>query len=450
MCDCKGKCATVRCLCRKGHHFCNNNCSCRGRCQNSSSRPVSSVQGNPMRNIHTERQARDADLRAMQLALQHLQQFPPNTPISKIIPSANGNIKGSNVAQAVQAAVQAVNPMSASSISGFPENQYDYVQQTAQAMLACSVCCTPLSNNTSVTLSCGHNIHVACVPTSNDGSREAECPVCTALFSVANNNSTTTEKKTDPAFDAPSFRPINTLFAQRPTVVDNAANHLVLLTQKDLCMWTEAELMMWMQHFRNGHYRPIQPVFRHVSGFDVANIVDDDFRAHINHLFKDEPSRALVAISCWRQLRTYMRVPPPCPVPKPSRRRKRAPLSFGSMLQILNQWQINIDTGLSESSASRMLQDERVCRTTLRSWRHISKLAVDHGIDLASGQHSPRGVSLSYVHKLIAQQVATKKKQEENPPPAFSPSASSQQSQQSAVSQSVKVQPKITHPQMQI
>lgn len=179
------------------------------------------------------------------------------------------------------------------------------------------------------------------------------------------------------------------------------------LLQKDLSLWTDTELAIWLQKFNNGHFRNLVPIFRYVTGFDIATITDDDFRLHINHRFKDEPSGVLLALSCWRQLRSYAKAPamvtppPAAPPPKLTRRRKRSPMSFGSMLHVLAEWQALIDQGVSESSAARMLQDERVCRTTLRSWRHILQLAQEHKIDLASEKHVGHTISLSYVHKLI-------------------------------------------------
>lgn len=414
MCDCKGKCATVRCRCRKGQQFCSRNCACNGRCQNIMSQQVSN-KNNSNANLQAER--------AMQLALHHLQQFPQT--MNKLTPmNVNHAVTGLNSGQT----------------KGMTNNQHMTFagpHQFKQAVfLACPMCATPVVNGPSLSLPCGHNIHIACLPSSDQIS--TKCPVC-ALYSMTAIQDNLSQKGiSDPAFDTPTF--MSAVFppvSSRPAV-DATTMQLAMIVQKDLSLWTEAELVTWMQHFHNGHYRSIQLVFRHVSGFDVANIMDDDYRAHIHQMFQNEPSRAIVALSCWRQLRTYMHSAAPEPAPKPSRRRKRPTLNFGTMLRILHQWQTNIDSGQSESSAARMLQDERVCRTTLRSWRHISKLASDHNIDLTSAPHAAHSVSLSYVHKLIAKpnrvtaESRTPPVKSRTPPPTSLPSSLSSTSASAA------------------
>lgn len=415
MCDCKGKCATVRCLCRKLRQFCSRNCACNGRCQN-----IMFQQASNQNNMNTNLQAE----RAMQLALHQLQQFPQT--MNKLTPMHVNHV------------VTGLNSGQRTSMTNSQQMTFAGPQQFKQTVfLACPICATPVVNGPSLSLPCGHNIHLACLPSSN--KIPPECPVC-ALYSMNTIQGHSSQKEiSDPAFDTPTcmpavFRPVSSTPA-----VDATTLRLAMIVQKDLSLWTEAELVAWMQHFHNGHYRSIQLVFRHVSGFDVANIMDDDYRAHIHHMFQDEPSRAIVALSCWRQLRTYMHSAAPVePAPKPSRRRKRPTLNFGTMLRILQQWQTNIDSGQSESSAARMLQDERVCRTTLRSWRHISKLALDHNIDLNSAPHAARSVSLSYVHKLIAKpnRVVTvesrKHPVKSNSSPTFLPSSPSSTSASAA------------------
>jgi hypothetical protein len=198
---------------------------------------------------------------------------------------------------------------------------------------------------------------------------------------------------------------------------------------KDLNLWTSDELTRWINTFRNAHFSSILPVFQNVTGFDVATLVDEDFRQYVNSIFAQKPSQIIIALSCWRQLRKFIITQPSNTKTKKTttkktsstkrkagsstqptkRRRKRSPVSFGTMLKILSQWQVHLDSGMSESSAARMLAPESIGRTTLRSWRQILLLSRAHGIDLSSTPYYSHPVSLSYLHKVIASR--------QNPPP---------------------------------
>jgi hypothetical protein len=161
--------------------------------------------------------------------------------------------------------------------------------------------------------------------------------------------------------------------------------------------------VVWVAHSRQGHFRSISSVFSNLTGYDVASLADEDFRNHVNILFANEPSQALVALACWRQIRQYTHEPEENRE-APTRRRKRNPVNFGQMLTILEHWQGKIDAGFSESVAAHMAEGLPVSRTTLRSWRQIYKLALQNGIDLSSPRHAQKSISLSYVQRLVREQ----------------------------------------------
>jgi hypothetical protein len=199
-----------------------------------------------------------------------------------------------------------------------------------------------------------------------------------------------------PELSLPSTTPV--------LVVTPEDKRLDQLRHKELRQWSAADVSDWLRLFRDGHFFRIRAVFENVSGFDIATIADDDFRAHVHSLFRGTPANALVAIACWRQLRNFRNEDKHDEKGsmKRAKRRKRDPITFQRMVEILNMWQTKIDLGMSESVASKALEeDHRVCRTTLRSWRHIHKLATDNDIDLTVEAHRNKSVSLTYVHRLI-------------------------------------------------